>query len=178
VIVVRKLSAPFRPEFVIGAIGEGGVSSLNQHRVRLARLSASDLAEVEQRARAQFVRMERLYRSDRPPVGLGGRTAVVVDDGIDTCSTVRVACQVARARGAARVVLAVPVAPPTALDELSDDADTIVCLETPEPFLSIRAWYGDPTHTRDDEAVDLLRQADPPTADHPPLLTRRRQPMR
>jgi putative phosphoribosyl transferase len=172
VIVVRKLSAPYRPDMVIGAIGEGGVCALNHRMVRLARLSASDVAEIEEEARARLRRMERLYRSERPSMSLEGRTAVVVDDGVETGVTARVACEVARDRGAATVVLAVPVGPPNVVVELGNHADTVLCLETPEPFLSIGRWYADPRRTLDDEALDLLRNADPcatdPTPPHRP----------
>jgi 1,4-dihydroxy-2-naphthoyl-CoA hydrolase len=94
-----------------------------------------------------------------PPEPLAGRTAVLVDDGIATGSTARAASQVARAQGAARVVLAVPVAPPSASTTLAGDVDELVCLETPERFLAIGEWYEDFSQTRDEEVVSLLRTA-------------------
>ena len=159
VIVVRKLGVPFQAELGMGAIGEGGVRIINQSVVRLARVNPGELAEVERRERAELERRARRFRGDRPRLSLAGRTAVVVDDGIATGSTARAACQVARAQGAARVVLAVPVAPPDSVTELGKDADEVVCLETPEPFFAIGQWYADFTQTPDDEVVDLLRRA-------------------
>ncbi|MYZ41078.1 phosphoribosyltransferase, partial [Streptomyces sp. SID4917] len=96
------------------------------------------------------------YRGDRPPVGLKDRTAVIVDDGIATGSTAFAACRVARARGAARVVLAVPLAPADALAWLRQEADAVVCLYSPEYFGSVGQWYVDFAQTGDDEVAALL----------------------
>ena len=90
---------------------------------------------------------------------LAGRTAIVVDDGIATGSTARAACQVARAHGAARVILAVPVAPRGTVAALAGVADQVVCLESPEPFFAIGQWYQDFAQTSDAEVVGLLRQS-------------------
>ena len=119
VILVRKLGVPFQPELAMGAIGEGGARVVNDEVLRRAGVTPSELAEVEHREQAELDRRARRYRGGRPPVGLTGRTAVVVDDGIATGSTARAACLVARAQGAARVVLAVPVAPASTVEELS-----------------------------------------------------------
>ena len=158
VIVVRKLGVPFQPELGMGAIGEDGVRIVNPEVVRAARVTDDEIAAVERRERAELERRARRFRGDRPRVPLEGRTAIVVDDGIATGSTARAACQVARAHGAARVVLAVPVAPPGWTDRLDDDADDLVCLETPEQFWAIGQWYGDFTQTSDGEVVDLLER--------------------
>lgn len=161
VIVVRKLGVPFQPELGMGAIGEDGVRIVNPEVLRAARVTDDEIAAVERRERAELERRARRFRGDRPRVPLEGRTAIVVDDGIATGSTARAACQVARAHGAARVVLAVPVAPPGWTDRLGADADELVCLETPEQFWAIGQWYGDFTQTSDGEVVDCLeRRAD------------------
>jgi putative phosphoribosyl transferase len=166
VIAVRKLGAPLRPELVIGAIGEGGVCSTNPGKVSLAGMTADDLAEAKRQGRAAFDRTQRVYHDADRRLSLRWRTAVVVDDGIATGATARVACDVARARGAATVVLAVPVAPQDALVELGDHADEIVCLETPAPFFFVARWYANFTRVLDDEALDLLRQADAHAVSH------------
>ncbi len=111
VIVVRKLGVPFQPELGMGAIGEGGARVVDTSGSVAAGVSVEELAAVEASERAELDRRVRRFRGMRPPVSLTGRTVVIVDDGIATGSTARAACQVARARGAARVVLAVPVAP-------------------------------------------------------------------
>ncbi|MFF5260919.1 phosphoribosyltransferase family protein [Actinomadura viridis] len=161
VIVVRKLGVPWQPELGMGAIGEGGAREINEEIVRLARVSPEELAAVEEREHAELERRARRFRGDRPRVPLRGRTVIVVDDGIATGSTARAACRVARAQGAARVVLAVPVAPPDWTARLGQDADELVCLETPELFASIGQFYGDFTQTSDEEVLALLRQAGP-----------------
>lgn len=158
VIVVRKLGVPFQPELGMGAIGEDGVRIVNPEVLRAARVTDDEIAAVERRERAELERRARRFRGDRPRVPLEGRTAIVVDDGIATGSTARAACQVARAHGAARVVLAVPVAPPGWTDRLGADADELVCLETPEQFWAIGQWYGDFTQTSDGEVVDCLER--------------------
>ncbi len=157
VILVRKLGLPIQPELAMGAIGEGGVRIINQDVVRAEQVSAEVFAQVERRERAELDRRAARYRAVRPRVPLAGVTAIIVDDGIATGSTARVACQVARAHGAARVVLAVPVAPRAALSGLADAADEVVCLAAPEPFFAIGQWYADFAQTTDDEVVALLQ---------------------
>ncbi|QXE34073.1 phosphoribosyltransferase [Streptomyces sp. GMY02] len=156
VIAVRKLGVPYQPELGFGAIGEEGVRIMNDDVVRAARVGARERAAVEEDARAALELRLRRYRGDRPPVGLRGRTAVIVDDGIATGSTASAACRVARARGAARVVLAVPLAPSQALAWLRQEADDVVCLSSPEYFGSVGQWYVDFAQTGDDEVAALL----------------------
>jgi putative phosphoribosyl transferase len=159
IIMVRKLGVPFLPEFAMGAIGEGGVRILSRGVLQSAQVTGPELAAVEGRERAELERRSRRYRGDRPPVALVGRTAVVVDDGIATGSTARAACQVARALGAARVVMAAPVASRTSLTDLSEICDQVVCLEAPEPFYAVGEWYEDFSPTSDAEVEALLQRA-------------------
>ena len=113
VIVVRKLGVPYQPELAMGAIGEDGVRIVNEDVVRRAGVTAADFAAVEARERRRArARARARFRGAHDRVPLAGRTALVVDDGIATGSTVRAACEVARAHGAARVIVAAPVAPP------------------------------------------------------------------
>ena len=162
VIVVRKLGVPFQPELGMGAIGEGGVRVINREVVRLAGISRDELAAIEARERAELERRARRFRADRPRQPLDGRIAVVVDDGVATGSTARAACQVARAQGAGRVVLAVPVAAPGWEARIGVSADELVCVETPAPFFAIGQFYADFTQTTDDEVVTCLRRASAP----------------
>jgi putative phosphoribosyl transferase len=159
VIVVRKLGVPFQPELGMGAIGEDGARVINDEIVRMAGVSERELAEVEARERAELERRALRFRGDRPREPLEGRVAVVVDDGIATGSTARAACQVARAHGAARVVLAVPVAPPDWTARLGAEADELICLDTPERFFAIGQFYADFSQTPDDEVVACLQRA-------------------
>jgi putative phosphoribosyl transferase len=159
VIVVRKLGVPFQPELGMGAIGEDGVRIVNDEVVRLAQVTERELAHVEDQERAELERRARRFRGDRPRLSLDGRVAVVVDDGIATGSTARAACQVARAQGAARVVLAVPVAPLDWIERMAGAADDYVCVDTPDPFYAIGQFYADFDQTSDDDVVACLRRA-------------------
>lgn len=156
VIVVRKLGVPGQPELGMGAIGEGGVRVLNAEVLREARITDDELRRVEDRERTELERRAAAFRRGRDRVSLQGRTVVVVDDGIATGSTARAACDVARAEGAARVVLAVPVAPPGWEARLAGAADEFAAVTTPEPFHAIGQFYDDFTQTTDAEVVDAL----------------------
>ncbi|MER6631494.1 phosphoribosyltransferase family protein [Streptomyces sp. NPDC000987] len=171
VCLVRKLGVPFQPELGMGAIGEGGVRVINDDVVRMGRVTAEDLARVEAREREVLQSRARHYRGGREPADLRGRTVVVVDDGVATGSTARAACLIARARGAARIVLAVPVAPHDWTARLGGDADELVCPYTPGSFFAIGEFYSDFSQTDDDEVVACLEEA----VDHP-VSTRRTEP--
>ncbi len=159
VIVVRKLGVPFQPEYGFGAIGEGGVRIVDDYVVRQSRLTGPEIAEVEARERARLDRRVNQLRGDHPPVPLAGRTVIVVDDGIATGSTARAACLGARARGASRVILAVPVGSTEGTTALWRTADEVVCLHTPAPFFAVGEWYGDFGQVADEEVTILLRKA-------------------
>ena len=159
VIVVRKIGVPFQPELAMGAIGEDGVRVENEEVQRAARVSRADLDAVEQRERVELERRARSYRRGRPRVDLAGRCAVIVDDGIATGSTAQAACLVARAHGAARVVLAAPVASQASVLALRPECDDMLWVETPEPFFAVGEWYQDFSQTSDDEVVRLLERA-------------------
>lgn len=159
VIVVRKLGVPRHPELGFGAIGEGGVRVISEDIVRRAGVSEFDIASVQQAEETELARRARAFRGDRPRIPLEGRTAVIVDDGIATGATALAACAVARAQGAAHVVLAVPVAPPSAAARLRDEADELVCLSAPAGFSAVGEWYRDFDQTPDEEVVTLLARA-------------------
>ncbi|MGW2638950.1 phosphoribosyltransferase family protein [Streptomyces sp. NPDC001348] len=159
VCLVRKLGVPFQPELGMGAIGEGGVRVINDEVVRTTRVTPQDLAEAEAREFEVLESRARRYRGRREPAALAGRTVLVVDDGVATGSTARAACQIARARGAARVVLAVPVAPHDWSARLGADADELVCSHTPSHFYAIGQFYADFSQTDDDEVVACLEEA-------------------
>lgn len=158
VLVVRKLGLPGRPEVAMGAIGEEGAEVVNEDVVGLGRVGPDEFAAVERRERAELESRVRRLRGDRPPVPLAGRTALVVDDGVATGATARVACRLARARGAARIVLAVPVASPRALGSIPE-ADEIVCVEAPPGFMSVGMHYVDFGQTTDEEVAAVLAAA-------------------
>ncbi|MEV7771069.1 phosphoribosyltransferase family protein [Kitasatospora sp. NPDC086791] len=159
ICVIRKLGVPYQPELGMGAIGEEGIRVLNEQVIRIASVTDDQLAEVERRERAELERRARRYRGDRPPADLRGRRVIVVDDGIATGSTAKAACRIVRARGAARVVLAVPVAPRDWTDRLEEVADDLVCVDTPSPFFAIGEFYADFSQTEDTEVLRVLAEA-------------------
>jgi putative phosphoribosyl transferase len=183
IVLVRKLGAPFNPEYGIGAIAEGDIRFVRRADVELIGISDEELEEVVARESAELERRRRLYRGDEEPHPVEGRTAILVDDGIATGGTAVAAGQALKARGAVRVVLAVPVAPPGTGERLGGEFDEIVCLEQPEGFFGIGQFYVDFGQVGDEEVVALLAAArepgtpaaapgspppgDPPTAERP-----------
>ena len=159
VIVVRKVGVPGQPELAMGAIGEDGVRVVNDHVIAMVGATEAQFDQVETREREELERRAARFRGQARRTPLDGRTAVIVDDGIATGSTARAACQVARAHGAARIVLAVPVAAPESVTALLDAADEIVCVEQPAWLQAVGQWYHDFTQVDDDTVVDLLDRA-------------------
>lgn len=153
VLVVRKLGVPGQPELAFGAVGPGGVRVLNPEVTGL--VDARDAEAVTEAESAELERRERRYRSGRAPVALGGRTAILVDDGLATGASAAVAVTVARRLGAASVVLAVPVAPPDSLARLARLADEVVCPFTPARFGAVGRFYADFEQVTDAEVIAL-----------------------
>jgi putative phosphoribosyl transferase len=165
VIIARKLGAPFQPELAIGAVVSGGQRLLDEPTLRFLEVPQ---AYVEQETRRQLAEIERrldLYRQGRPPVDVDGKTVILVDDGIATGYTIRAALVGLRSQNARRLVVAVPVAPPSTCADLRRLADEVVCLQTPEPFMAVGAWYEDFEQNTDAEVIQLLHPAErEPTA--------------
>ena len=157
VIVVRKLGVPNQPELAMGAVGEDGALVLNHGVIRYAHVGEHELRAVEARERGELERRVETLRRVRPREPLSGRAAVIVDDGIATGATIRAAIQVARVCGATTVAVAIPVAPPDVVAKLRADADTVICLEQPDPFWSVGTWYRTFDAVSSAEVVDILR---------------------
>ena len=164
VLVVRKLGCPWQPELALGALGEDGAIVLNQPLISSIGLPPHDLTDVIRAEAAQLARRLTRYRGARPAVPVQGRTVVVVDDGLATGVRARAAIQVLRRRGARRVVLAVPVAPPETVTALRGVADAVVALGTPRAFLAIGQFYDDFTQISDQEVTRLLGAREPTPA--------------
>jgi putative phosphoribosyl transferase len=158
VIVVRKLGVPFQPEVAMGAIGESGTREVDERIIAQAGVTGAEVDEVERRERQVLAERLERYRRGRERVDLVGRTAIVVDDGIATGSTARVACRIARLLGAASVVLAVPVGPADVLHGFGE-ADEVVAVQAPRDFTAVGRHYDDFSPTSDDEVVVLLDRA-------------------
>jgi len=159
VFLVRKLGLPEREELAMGAIATGGVRVLNEDVIRVLHVPDEVIDAVAAEQQRELERRERLYRGDRPPPEVGGRTVILVDDGLATGSTMRAAIAALRKQRPARVVVAVPVGAPDTCAEFRDEADEVVCARTPEPFFAVGLWYADFSQTTDEEVHDLLRRA-------------------
>jgi putative phosphoribosyl transferase len=159
VFVVRKLGVPGHEELAMGAIASGGVHVVNERVVQRAQLPQDAVDAVVVREQEELDRRERDYRDGGAPAPVEGSTAILVDDGLATGSSMRAAVQALRERRAARIVVAVPIAPPEACSALEREADAVVCARTPEPFHSVGAWYEDFEQTTDDEVRRLLGEA-------------------
>ena len=158
-LVIRKIGVPFQPEVAMGAIGENGVRVVDREVMTSLGLSTEQFRAVERVERAELERRLRRYRADRTTVSLEGRTVVIVDDGVATGSTAKAACQVARAQGAKRIVLAVPVAAADALSSLRADTDELVVLQSVDGPFAVGQFYDEFDQTSDEEVMTALAQA-------------------
>lgn len=164
VMLVRKLGVPGQEELAMGAIATGGGRILNPAVIADLGISEQIIDLVTTRERQELARRERLYRGNRPDITVRGRIVILVDDGIATGATMRAAIAALRQADAARIVVAVPVAPPQVCAELRAEADEIICLMTPQPFYGVGRWYRDFSPITDDEVRSLLERATQATA--------------
>ncbi|HEY9225685.1 MAG TPA: phosphoribosyltransferase [Gemmatimonadaceae bacterium] len=159
VFIVRKLGLPWNPELAMGAVARGGVRVLDQDLIRVAGVSEDDVKRVTAAETAELERRERAYRGSRPFPDVHGKTAILVDDGLATGSSMRAAVRAIREENPARVVVAVPVAAAETCEALREIADEVICVETPEPFTAVGVWYEDFSPTTDEEIQTLLENA-------------------
>ena len=163
VFVVRKLGYPGHEEYAMGAIASGGVRVMNHDG--MVPVPAAALEAVAARERAELERREQLYRGDRPPLALAGRTVIVIDDGLATGATMRAAAQAIRQQRPHHLCIAVPVGPRETCRELRELADEVICAAMPQPFQAVGLWYRDFPQASDEEVRDLLARANPRALD-------------
>lgn len=168
VLVVRKLGVPGHEEYAMGAIASGGEQVLDAELVRELGIGAEAVDEVVSNEQHELERRERTYRGNRPAPDLAGRIVILVDDGLATGATMRVAVRAVRRQEPARVVVAAPVASPEACALLHGEADDVVCAEIPDSFLGVGRWYLDFSQTSDEEVCRLLDEANRPRRAHQP----------
>ena len=156
VVVVRKLGVPGHEELGFGAIASGGIRVLNRDLVHALRIDASMIEHVAGVEGGELARRERMYRGARAPLGVRGRTVILVDDGLATGATMLAAVHALRNTGASSIVVAVPVASREACHTIGAHVDECICLEIPEPFSGVGAWYADFSQTGDREVTSLL----------------------
>jgi len=156
IFVVRKLGVPGHEEVAMGAVATGGIRVLNDALVRSLGIPRDVIEAVTAREREELARRERLYRGNRAPVDVRGRTVILVDDGLATGATMVAAVRALRQRGPARIVVAVPIAAPETCDAMRAEVDDVVCAMTPEPFHAVGVWYENFSQTSDAEVRELL----------------------
>jgi predicted phosphoribosyltransferase len=160
VVIPRKVGAPGNPELGLGAVAED-VEVLDERLIRVLAVPDEYLRGEIAAQREEIERRQAAYRQGRKPIELEGKVAVVVDDGVATGGTAAAALRWARHRGAARVVLAIPVAPPDAVQRLAGEADEVRVIETPEPFYAVGQWYVDFPQVSDERVIELLSPRSP-----------------
>lgn len=159
VFVVRKLGVPAQQELAMGAIASGGFRVLNQNVIRSLGISPQTVERVTEQELWELERREQEYRDGRPPLDVRGKTVILVDDGLATGSSMRVAIRALKEKNPAQIVVAVPVASAETCQEMQSEVENIVCAVTPEPFWAVGQWYRDFSQTSDEEVRDLLRRA-------------------
>jgi putative phosphoribosyl transferase len=157
VIVPRKLGAPSNPELAVGAVAEDGTVVLDDDLITYLGVSPNYIAEESERQKVEIERRLKVYRQGMSPSDLKGKDVIVVDDGIATGSTMKAALASVKNRGASSVTVAIPVGPPSTIEELTHRADRVVCLSQPEYFDAIGQFYANFSQTSDGEVMTLLR---------------------
>lgn len=159
IFLVRKLGMPGDEELAIGAVASGGVRVLNQDLIDYLRVPSDLLDRVTKREQTELERREQLYREDQAPISVKDRTVVLVDDGLATGASMLAAIRALRPQGAARIVVAVPVAARQTCEDFRKEADVVVCAATPHPFGAVGIWYEDFSQTTDEEVRKYLELA-------------------
>ena len=159
VFIVRKLGVPGFEELAAGAIASGGVRVLNEDVMRAIPNADEAIALVTAKETAELERREQIYRDGRTAPELRDRVVILVDDGVATGATMRAAVKALRERGAAKIVVAVPVGPPETCREFEEEADEIICATVPEFFQAVGQYYEDFSQTSDEEVRELLARA-------------------
>jgi erythromycin esterase-like protein/predicted phosphoribosyltransferase len=167
VLIVRKLGVPHHEEFAMGAIASGGAIILREDIIHRLGLKRQNVDAVVARERLELTRREQLYRPDKQPLHVQGRTVIVVDDGMATGSTMQAAVQSLRSRHAGRIIVAVPVASADAIERLKEEADEVIALLEPDPFVAVGLYYKDFSQTSDKDVVRLLAARDDWRSDPP-----------
>ena len=160
VSVVTKIGTPREQELAMGAMAEGGVQVLDLSRIERLGLSEQEVQERVAAARRELESHVRSYRGGRSPLDLNGKTAILVDDGIATGCSILAGIAAARHKGAARIVVAVPVAPATGCSAIQMEADEFASVAEPEMFLSVSQWYQDFTQVSEEDVQRLLQKAE------------------
>ena len=170
IFVSRRLGVPGQEELAFGAVASGGARILDEDIVNAVGISEAEIERIAAREKHELERREQVFRAGRPPLNVEGKIVVLVDDGIATGASIRVAIAALRQRRPAEIVVAAPVVPLSTCERLRREADEVICVHTPQNFYAIGEFYDDFSQVTDEEVMELLRQAaskdskDPPAA--------------
>lgn len=160
VYIVRKLGVPGHEELAMGAIATGDVRVLNESVIGPLRISKEAIETETRKEKAELKRRERVYRSGRAPLNVANRTVLLIDDGIATGSTIKAAIAALKKQKAGKIIVGVPVAPLSTIEELKEEVDDLVCISTPDVFIAISVWYDEFPQTSDEQVRELLKKAE------------------
>jgi putative phosphoribosyl transferase len=156
VLIVRKIGHPWQPELAVGAVSETGTVVYNEDVVSSAGVTKEYLRAEVARQKEEIARRIQLYRGGQKIEKLTGKTVILVDDGVATGATMKAAIETLKKEKIEKLIVAVPVAPPSTAAELRSMADIFVCLEIPEDFMAVGSYFGDFTQVTDLDVVKLL----------------------
>ncbi len=159
VFVVRKLGTPLQPELAMGAIAEDGMLLLNDAVVRYLSIPQETIEETAKKELVELHRREKLYRNSRPAPIIANRTIIVVDDGLATGASMKVAVRALKRKKPSKLIVAAPVGAPSSCMDMQDEADEVICLKTPENFMAVGSWFEEFEQTSDEEVKILLQSA-------------------
>ena len=160
VYIVRKLGVPGHEELAMGAIATGDVRVLNESVIGPLQISKEAIETETKKEKEELKRRERVYRSGRAPLNVANRTVLLIDDGIATGSTIKAAIAALKKQKAAKIIVGVPVAPSSTIEELKKEVDDVVCVSTPDFFIAISVWYDEFPQTTDEQVRELLEKAE------------------
>lgn len=160
VFLVRKLGVPGQEELAMGAIADGGIRVINKEVLPYLKITDEAIEQVAKKEEAELKRRRREYTGDREPIDITGKVAIIIDDGLATGSTMKAAIAAVKEKSPSKIIVGVPVAPPSTCDELEDSVDDMICLLKPEYFRAVGLWYDVFDQTSDQEVKDLLQKAE------------------
>ena len=159
IVVPRKIGAPGDPELAVGALTEDGIAIFNEDLMKALGLTEDDVKHIIDAEKKEAIRRLTLYRGDRAPLNLEDKIVILIDDGIATGATMRAAIASAQKKGAQKIVVAVPVSPPQVIERIKKEVDEIICLQIPEFFWGVGAFYDVFAQTEDEEVIALMKKS-------------------
>lgn len=157
VFMVRKLGVPGHPELALGALGSGSTLIFNQHIIQELKINQTSIDSILQTEKTELARREALFRGTKAYPNLENKTIILVDDGVATGATIRVAIKSLKKHKPAQMIVAIPVAAETAYHEIAELVDQVICPIQPSHFNAVSTWYDDFSQTKDDEVMHLLK---------------------